>query len=284
VARQQLYQDDTTHQYRIAECTWFPSDGVDAGQWLLRWLTDDELQDTTLPVIVTFFDAGGVWHAWTIACESLLLPGQYGLYAARDFIGAEVVGIMRDGFLKTYSAQSALRRDIEQLRAADGAHYLYLLPTRRQDTVALHDGRLSRPGGPRNANDARGSVLAANCRFMEDGCLVIRDFASISRRRPDVSRTQRSRSEILWDYGEDYWAVPLRPLLPVVGRRVFIQFRGDPGQPWYGGRVARLEMNGLHEVHFDDGWIQSFHLAHEQLNGQLRWNEEEPSNQHMNRG
>ena len=284
VARQQLYQDDTTHQYRIAECTWFPSDGVDAGQWLLRWLTDDELQDATLPVIVTFFDAGGVWHAWTIACESLLLPGQYGLYAARDFIGAEVVGIMRDGFLKTYSAQSALRRDIEQLRAADGAHYLYLLPTRRQDTVALHDGRLSRPGGPRNANDARGSVLAANCRFMEDGCLVIRDFASISRRRPDVSRTQRSRSEILWDYGEDYWAVPLRPLLPVVGRRVFIQFRGDPGQPWYGGRVARLEMNGLHEVHFDDGWIQSFHLAHEQLNGQLRWNEEEPSNQHMNRG
>ena len=49
------------------------------------------------------------------------------------------------------------------------------------------------------------------------------------------------------------------------------------------GHVAKLGMNGLHEVHFDDGWIQSFHLAHEQLNGQLRWNEEKPGHQHMNR-
>ena len=262
-----IHQDSSTAGHRIAECTWLPSDGVAAGSWLLTWFQTEELQayaqQAALNVVVTFFDDDGVWRPWTIARESLLVPGQYGLFAARDFSGGETIGFMRDGTLGTYAERSvALRDAIQDLRDVDGAHYLYVLPTSRKGRVTLHDGRFSRPGGPRNANDARDSGLAQNSRFMEDGRLIVRGFQDIPRLRPDVSIAQRSRSEILWDYGVGYWSVPLRPMLPVLGRRVSIWFRGDRGSPWSQGFVTRADMNGTHQIQFDDGWVASFHLAH----------------------
>ena len=281
--RRRVYQDSTTDGHRIAECTWLPSDGADAGHWLLRWLRTQDLRDATLNVIVTFFDDCGTWVPWTIACESLLLPGQYGLFAACDFGVGETIGFMRDGILGTYGERSdALRDEISRLREVDGAHYLYVLPTRQQGRVTLHDGRLSRPGGPRNANDARGSTLWQNCRFMEDGRLLVR--TNISRLRPNATVTQLSRAEILWDYGPGYWSVPLRHMVPMIGRRVSIWFRGDPGRPWGSGYVLRADVHDTHVVQFDDGWVASFHLAQEQLDGQLRWdNDAGPNHQRMER-
>ena len=178
----------------------------------------------------------------------------------------------------------ALRDEIQRLHAGGGAHYLYVLPTSRAHTVTLHDGRFSRPGGPRNANDGR-DTLPQNCRFMEDGQLLVRGFQDIERLRPDASRARRLGSELLWDYGPDYWSVEWPPLQSSIGRRLSIWFRGDPGRPWGEGTVVQLEPNGMHKVHFDDGWIASFHLAREQLDGQLRWEDDttSPSLQQMDR-
>ena len=253
------------------------------GQWLLTWLSSDELAAATMNVIVTFEDVNGTWQPLTIACESLLVPGQYGLFAARDFSGGETVGVMRDGAIGTYRAGSdALRGEIQRLQANDGAHYLYVLPTSKAHTVTLHDGRFSRPGGPRNANDGR-DTLPQNCRFMEDGQLLVRGFQDVARLRPDASQTRRLRAELLWDYGPDYWSVEWPPLQPPVGRRVAIWFRGDSGQPWGRGRVECADMNGTHRIRFDDGWVESFHLARELRDGQLRWDDEAPQHQRMDR-
>lgn len=282
--RWRVYQDSSTAGHRIAECTWLPSDGADAGRWLLQWVRTDELRCATLNVIVTFFDDEGTWVPWTIARESLLLPGQYGLFAARDFSVGGTIGFMRDGILGTYDERSdALRDKIGNLRDVDGAHYLYVLPAQQRGSVTLHDGRFGRPGGPRNANDGRGSTLAQNCCFMEDGRLLVRGFRDIPRLRSGATDAQRCRSEILWDYGPDYWSVPLQPMVPSVGRRVSIWFRGDPGSPWGRGYVLRSDMDDTHTVQFDDGWVASFHLAHEQLVGQLRWDDEAPQHQQMDR-
>jgi hypothetical protein len=43
-------------------------------------------------------------------------------------------------------------------------------------------------------------------------------------------------------------------------------------------------VHDTHVVQFDDGWVASFHLAQEQLDGQLRWdNDAGPNHQRMER-
>ena len=201
-----MYDGPEMLGYRIAECAWSPRDGVAAGRWLRPWFTRQQLLDSPLTIIVTFFDDGARWHAWTIACESTLLPGQYGLFPARDFDETETLGIMRDGLIGAYTSHSrALQTAIREAQSSGQHRYLFVLPSTHKDQVTLHDGSLSRPGGPRNANDARGFArVAYNSKFMEDGRLVVTSHA-LRGLRADMSALQRMRSEILWDYGQEYW-------------------------------------------------------------------------------
>ena len=61
----------------------------------------------------------------------------------------------------------------------------------------------------------------------------------------------------------------------VVGRRLAIQWRGDPGEPWFEGRVRRYIDKGgeqpLHLVSYDDGDKKRHCLGEEERHGQLRW-------------
>ena len=57
----------------------------------------------------------------------------------------------------------------------------------------------------------------------------------------------------------------------VVGRRVSIQFRDDPGEPFYDGVVAEWDNCSLHCIRYDDGEQRQHNLAEEEEEGQLRW-------------
>ena len=121
---------------------------------------------------------------------------------------------------------------------------------------------------------------------MTDGALRVLDGSNIGRLRPNMTSAQRSRAEILWDYGSDYWnsldstfsfpqfdpsAVVSSSPLAVLGYSVSIWYRGDRGQPWYSGRVVSFEGNGVHSVLFSDGELSTFDLLAEFDAGQLRW-------------
>ena len=183
--RCKVYMGSDTRGFRIAECTWSPRDGCIGAGWLLQWLTPREIQTATLPVILTFFDNHGHWLAWTIAMESESLPGQYGLIAARDFGEGDTLGFMREGHIADFERGSAaLHAAVAERVSSGGGRFLYTLPAASKGMVALCDGQLSRPGGPRAANDARGLArVRQNCAFMEDGRLNVIS-RSIPARRP----------------------------------------------------------------------------------------------------
>ena len=61
----------------------------------------------------------------------------------------------------------------------------------------------------------------------------------------------------------------------LVGRRLLIQWRGDPGCPWFAGVVDRPPREGrwprLHRVAYDDGDIKWHDIGAEERAGQLHW-------------
>ena len=69
----------------------------------------------------------------------------------------------------------------------------------------LRDGATSRPGGPRCANDPRGTRLPANALFYDHDWLAVKPFGEIPPLRPDLSARNRRRCEVLYDYGDSYW-------------------------------------------------------------------------------
>ena len=56
-----------------------------------------------------------------------------------------------------------------------------------------------------------------------------------------------------------------------VGKRVEIQFRGDPGTPWFAGTICKLNANGSHLVRFDDGDKLNIDLQEHIDEDILRW-------------
>ena len=75
----------------------------------------------------------------------------------------------------------------------------------------LYDGRACRPGGPRCANDPRGTGLRANCALYSDGWLLVLRDSAVPALRAGLSATQQAKAELLWDYGDGYWAASLLP-------------------------------------------------------------------------
>jgi hypothetical protein len=70
----------------------------------------------------------------------------------------------------------------------------------------VRDGAGCRPGGPRVANDPRGTGLPANAAFFDHGWLVAKPHITIQPLSPDLPVRKRQRREIMWKYGNDYWA------------------------------------------------------------------------------
>ena len=68
---------------RLVEQGWQPADGVEFGAFLLPWFTPAALRSAKLPIILTMEDVRGKWRPVTLTAESLAVPGEIGLFAAR---------------------------------------------------------------------------------------------------------------------------------------------------------------------------------------------------------
>lgn len=188
----------------LAECNWGPTDGAAAGAFLAPWASTEELEGAVLDYTLTLALVGSKWEAYTVACESASVRGEYGLYAARDFGGGELVAAMMDGReVWRAGGGESLGAWLGTVPAAERA-YLYELPAgggRRK----VMDGAWARHGGPKRANDPRGTGLGANCMFYDHGYMCVSPGKAVGRMRPGQSAGERRRSEILWAYGEAYW-------------------------------------------------------------------------------
>jgi hypothetical protein len=153
----------------VAECHWYPTDGVEAGAFLDCYPTLNadarakKIAQGSVGAILTLARINGVWTRWTVATDAKAVPNEWGLYPARQFEGGEIVGWMCDGAYVGRCRQGTvgMRRMIAD---AEDARYLYW-----QHGV-VYDGRASRAGGPRTSND--GTVMYRNnCKLMVDGAL-----------------------------------------------------------------------------------------------------------------
>ena len=180
-----FYQGHAHGGSRLAECSWIAWMHVDRGAFADAWVSSAERarMPSHLGVIVTYIDVRGEWHPVSVATESATQLGQWGYYCARQFGGGEYIGAMLDA-------------------AAPDRPSRYLIKLRG----GVRDGAASRPGGPRCANDPRGSGLPANAKCYDNGWLAVAPFAEIAPLRPDLTLRERRRREVLWDYGDHYWA------------------------------------------------------------------------------
>ena len=110
---------------------------------------------------------------------------------------------MRDGtHLGQFRSGSAAARAAVAAAGGATAHYLYTY------RGGLYDGRTCRPGGAKNANDARGTGLAANAELLTTGCLNVLPGSELTPLHRGQSRASRRHSELLWDYGAAFWQTP----------------------------------------------------------------------------
>ena len=172
---------------QLAECVWLRSMAPARGDFANAWITRD--QRARLPphigVIVTYLRVGPrAWLPQTVATESTLLPGEWGYFSARGHQGGEALGAMLD---------AAPRRG--------PSRFLFRCKGR------VLDGAGCRAGGPKNANDPRGTRLGANALLYSNGVLCVRPFSAVAPLSPVLTAAQRRRAEVLWHYGPAYWRV-----------------------------------------------------------------------------
>ena len=196
-----------SHGGRLAELEWSAAEAAHLPEPLIPWF--DLMGLGALPkhlgVIVTYLDHQGEWLPATLATESAVCPGEWGLFAARRLTGSELVGTMCDaaplGVTRPGSAHAAA-----MVAAAGGPQARFLLESPAGDRhVRLYDGAACRPGGPRVANDPRGTGRHANCLLLEPYHLYTRPHVTIEPLRPGLSPSQRRARELLWHYGAAYW-------------------------------------------------------------------------------
>ena len=78
----------------------------------------------------------------------------------------------------------------------------------KRGRLHVYDGSCSRPGGPKLANDARGTGMVANMMLLPSGTFCVRRFKEVSRLRAGASPQERRKAELCWSYGDAYWAHP----------------------------------------------------------------------------
>jgi hypothetical protein len=188
----------------VAECHWYPEDGVEAGAFLNEYPTLDadararKIARGSVGAILTLVKIDGVWVRWTVATDARAAPGEWGLYPARQFEGGEIIGWMCDGSYvgRCRIGSVGMRRLIKDV---DDARYLYWQHGK------VYDGRASRAGGPRTSNDGT-AIYKNNCKLMVDGALRLLPGSkppslTICRTDSDVRQ-----AELLHPYGK-YFSV-----------------------------------------------------------------------------
>ena len=190
----------------LFELGWEPVDGVEFGAFLLPWFTPAALRSATLPIILTLEDKRGKWRPVTLTAESLAVPGEIGLFAARGLRGSEMFESMLDGELLGEGTAAKGWQDAIVAKMAP-ADRLYLYTLRVGPVHYLFDGSCSRLGGPTRANDALGTGLRNNCELWDTGAFCVLPHHSVPALTAGGSLAERRKSEVLWDYGASYWAL-----------------------------------------------------------------------------
>ena len=201
-----LFSGESHAGHRLVELGWEPADGVEFGEFLLPWFAPAALCRATLPIILTLEDVRGKWRPVTLTAESLTVPGGIGMFAARGLHGDELIGTMLDGnLLGEGTAAKGWRNAIVSAIAPEDRLYLYTL--RDGPVHFLYDGTSGRPGGPTRANDALGTGCLNNCELWDSGAFCVRTHMTVPALIAWGSLAERRKSEILWDYGPEYWAL-----------------------------------------------------------------------------
>ena len=151
-------------------------------------------------------DVKSKWRPVTLTAESLAVPGEIGLFAARGLYGSEMLGTMLDGDLLGEGTAAKGWQDAIVAKMAP-ADRLYLYALRDGPVHSLFDGSCSRLGGPTRANDARGTGCRNNSELWDSGAFCVLPHDSVPALTAGGSLADRRRSEVLWDYGAGYWAV-----------------------------------------------------------------------------
>ena len=189
-----IYQGPAHGGDRLAECVWMawmdPARGAFADAWVSH--AERAAMAKHLGVILTLVSRRGFWDPGTIATESATQPGEWGYFGAKR----------REHGSGDTEAQIGAMLDAG---APDGPSR-YLIRINSQ----LRDGAKCRAGGPRTANDNRGTGLPANVVMWSHGWMCVRPFVSIEPLRPGLTPAQRARRELLWDYDDSYWRAQRR--------------------------------------------------------------------------
>ena len=205
-----FYSGETHGGLELAEVWWSGEAHASAdrasGAWADSWVSSRQRRRTRLPIVITYVRLARGWVPWTVAMESALLPGQWGLWAAFTMQSGEIIGWMRDGLVCGWF-ESDDDPDLRAERERRGGNELYELD--RHGGVELRDGSGARRGGPRCANDARYVRRYQNALLRADGALVVRPFAEIRALRADMTDGERAACEITYSYdgpsGGSYW-------------------------------------------------------------------------------
>ena len=124
----------------------------DRGAFADAWVSTAEraAMPPHLGVIVTYVDVRGAWHATTVATQSATQPDQWGYFTTRRMSGGEYIGAIID----THAPSGPSR---------------YLVKLRN----GVRCGARCRAGGPKRANDPKGTGLPANARLYDNGWLAV---------------------------------------------------------------------------------------------------------------
>ena len=201
----------------VKEVEWRPSQGppvpAELRPYVAAWLS------STLPIILTYVDAGKGWVLWTVTAESACLslhgyPGQLGVYMARrvcrgtelGFLEGMYCGQFREGSAAYCAAVAAAPRPL------NGCSYLFLTRS-ALGLVRLWDGSTDRAGGMRGVNSVAGVPRDANAAIAWQVPLGdFRDDATLHATRTiqpvDASLDMCSwaEREVLYHYGPSFFS------------------------------------------------------------------------------
>jgi hypothetical protein len=152
------------------------------------------------------------WEPWLVVAESAIMErlGRRGngLYAARAFANGSYLGRYSGELIGHYGTrQEALEAPETRRLAQRGRDKLVVIRSAQGRGFDLIDGDRAGPPHLEMANDPRGTRLGANVNLTDAGWMRVES----SRGVPpfDLSRSLQDniRSELRWEYGEDYWAL-----------------------------------------------------------------------------
>jgi hypothetical protein len=204
---------------RLAECAWLVGTAPELGAFADQWVSLEERASMPagLGVIVTYVSLRGRWWPRTVATEAATRPGEWGYFPATR---------LSHGHGGTEALIGAM---LDATEPTGPSRYLIEINSR------LRDGAGCRPGGPRTANDCKGTGLHPNVYMWSHGYMWVRPHFSIEPLQPGLPPHQRRKRELLWDYTKCYWRGTQRAedagTLPPIGQAASAQLLPPPMPP-----------------------------------------------------